>query len=204
MKMNTRSEKKSETLEVRLPHSKKKAFQEACAEEGITASHAVRTFIDAYLKRSRRVKLKRLTQEISMTLIRNPIKSTGSVGVIAAAFIAAITLTTAPSTADDHKDRPIEYPRPIYPAELAKLGVSAECKSTFDVTPEGLVDTNGLSIDCSHSGFVESTRLAILTLRFEPKLIEDKPVWRRGVVYPIEYMIVTSDEVKKLELNKTE
>ena len=50
-----RAEKKSETLEVRLPHSKKEAFKAACEEEGITASHAVRTFIDAYLKRSRRV-----------------------------------------------------------------------------------------------------------------------------------------------------
>ena len=108
--MNSRSEKKSETLEVRLPHSKKKAFQEACAEEGITASHAVRTFIDAYLKRSRRVKLKRIAQEISMTLIRNPIKSTSGVGVITAAFIAAMTLTNTPSTADDRNDQPLEYP----------------------------------------------------------------------------------------------
>ena len=63
-----RKEKKSETLEVRLPHSKKEAFMKACEREGITASHAMRTFIDAYLKQSRRVKLKQISQEITMKL----------------------------------------------------------------------------------------------------------------------------------------
>lgn len=53
---------------------------EACDREGITASQAVRTFIDAYLKRSRRVKLKQITEEITMTLFRHPLKATGALG----------------------------------------------------------------------------------------------------------------------------
>ena len=93
-----RAEKKSETLEVRLPHSKKEAFKAACEEEGITASHAVRTFIDAYLKRSRRVKLKRIAEEITMKLFRNPIKAAGIAGT---GIIAAILFSASPSAAED-------------------------------------------------------------------------------------------------------
>jgi|GEM_PF-4518296 len=94
---HTRPEKKSETLEVRLPHSKKEAFKAACEEEGITASHAVRTFIDAYLKRSRRVKLKQIAEDITMKLFRNPLKTTGALG---ATLTAAILFGTSPSMAD--------------------------------------------------------------------------------------------------------
>ena len=93
-----RAEKKSETLEVRLPHSKKEAFKAACEEEGITASHAVRTFIDAYLKRSRRVKLKRIAEDITMKLFRNPIKAAGIAGT---GIIAAILFSASPSVAED-------------------------------------------------------------------------------------------------------
>ena len=41
----TRPEKKSETLEVRLPHAAKTAFMARCQAEGRTASDAVRGFI---------------------------------------------------------------------------------------------------------------------------------------------------------------
>ncbi|MEO9970255.1 MAG: hypothetical protein ABJG15_10635 [Hyphomonadaceae bacterium] len=93
-----RAEKKSETLEVRLPHSKKEAFKAACEEEGITASHAVRTFIDAYLKRSARVKLKRIAEDITMKLFRNPLKTAGIAGT---GIIAAILFSASPSMAED-------------------------------------------------------------------------------------------------------
>ena len=42
--------KKSETLEVRLPHPTKQAFLTACREDGTTASHVVRGSIDDYLE----------------------------------------------------------------------------------------------------------------------------------------------------------
>lgn len=93
-----KSEKKSETLEVRLPHSKKEAFKAACEDEGITASHAVRTFIDAYLKRSRRAKLKHIAQDITMKLFRNPIKTSGILGT---GLIAAFMFGASPSMAED-------------------------------------------------------------------------------------------------------
>ena len=94
-----RAEKKSETLEVRLPHSKKEAFKAACEEEGITASHAIRTFIDAYLKRSRRVRVKRIAEDITMKLFHNPIKAAVIAGT---GIIAAILFSASPSAAEDN------------------------------------------------------------------------------------------------------
>ncbi len=182
-----RPEKKSEMIEVRLPHSKKEAFKQACEEEGITVSHAVRTFIDAYLRRTRRERVKRIAKDISMTLIRNPIKTTGSLGGIVAATLGAAALFSAPSFAD-RDTQPIKPPAPEYPAPLAIEGVSARCENHFDVTPDGYV-TN-LVVKCGHPGFVESSRNAMATLRFEPKIVDGTAVKRTGVVYPIEYRVL--------------
>ena len=53
-----RAPKKSETLEVRLPHGAKTAFMARCRDEGQTASEAVRGFIEAELvSRGRRGRL---------------------------------------------------------------------------------------------------------------------------------------------------
>ena len=41
-----RPPKKSETLEIRLPHAAKAAFMERCRAEGVTASEVVRSLIE--------------------------------------------------------------------------------------------------------------------------------------------------------------
>lgn len=43
--------KKSETVEIRLPHATKTAFMDKCRTEGRTASEAIRRFIDSELDR---------------------------------------------------------------------------------------------------------------------------------------------------------
>jgi hypothetical protein len=43
----SRPPKKSETLEIRLPHRTKEAFMARCREDGGSASEAVRAFIEA-------------------------------------------------------------------------------------------------------------------------------------------------------------
>lgn len=45
----TRPPKKSETLEIRLPHATKMAFMDRCRDEGRTASDAMRGFIEGQL-----------------------------------------------------------------------------------------------------------------------------------------------------------
>ncbi len=42
--------KKSETVEIRLPHATKTAFMAHCRDQGGTASDAIRRFIDSELK----------------------------------------------------------------------------------------------------------------------------------------------------------
>lgn len=44
--------KKSETVEIRLPHATKTAFMARCRAEGRTASDAIRRFIDAELSQA--------------------------------------------------------------------------------------------------------------------------------------------------------
>ena len=44
--------KKSETLEIRLPHCTKLAFMARCRDEGHSASEALRGFIDGHLDRA--------------------------------------------------------------------------------------------------------------------------------------------------------
>ena len=41
-----RGPKKSETLEIRLPHAAKQAFMARCRDQGVSASEALRAFID--------------------------------------------------------------------------------------------------------------------------------------------------------------
>lgn len=49
----SRLPKKSETLEVRLPHHTKEAFMARCRDNGRSASEAVRDFIDAEIAERR-------------------------------------------------------------------------------------------------------------------------------------------------------
>ncbi|MFN3213546.1 MAG: energy transducer TonB [Henriciella sp.] len=186
-----RPEKKTEMIEVRLPHSKKAAFKRACEEEGISVSYAVRTFVDAYLRRSRRMKVKRIAKDISMTLIRNPLKTTGGLSAALTAAFGIATLATAPSFAD-RDAQPIDLPRPEYPIDLAKQGVSAHCDNYFDVSPEGYVIN--LEVKCGHPGFVDSSRNAVASLKFEPKMVDGVAVKRKGVVYPLVFQMADDED----------
>lgn len=46
----TRAPKKSESLEIRLPYPAKQAFMARCQSEGVTASEALRGFIDRQIE----------------------------------------------------------------------------------------------------------------------------------------------------------
>jgi len=50
-------EKKTERLDIRVSHAKKKAFAEACENQGDTPSNAVRRFIGTYVRREQRDEL---------------------------------------------------------------------------------------------------------------------------------------------------
>lgn len=81
--------KKSDKLEVRLPHATKQAFLQRCQAEGRSASEAVRGFIDAYLARP-------LTQKELPMFVRPTLAYAAAT---AALVIGVVTLTATPSRA---------------------------------------------------------------------------------------------------------
>ena len=95
---NPKREKKSETLEVRLPYSVKRAFMKATHRKGETASEAVRDFIDQYLEEARQAKRKSTLQEMMMTIDNNRKKTAALLTGLAA---TAFTFGALPSAADD-------------------------------------------------------------------------------------------------------
>lgn len=187
---NQRPEKKSETLEVRMPHSKKQAFMKACERQGITASEAVRTFVDEYLKRSRRAKLKTIAKDMTMKLLDNPLKTTGSVTALT---LFAIAFTAPVSSADDDRHaEPIEPPFVVYPVDLVRQGISGECQATFHVSIDGVPED--IVVSCTDQGFLQATKDAVETLRFEPKIVDGEAVRRKNVEYPIVFNIEVDPE----------
>ncbi len=100
--MVKRSPKKSETLEVRISYDAKQAFMEACAARGLSASEAVRAFVEAYPEKRSRLALNSLSKELNMlfTNLSLPLKISGAV---AAAAVGSLALGAAPSAADSDK-----------------------------------------------------------------------------------------------------
>ncbi|MEM9937539.1 MAG: energy transducer TonB [Pseudomonadota bacterium] len=180
-----KSEKKSETLELRLPHSKKQAFKAACEAEGITVSHAVRTFIDAYLKRSHRMKLKQIAEDLSMTLIKNPLKSVSVATATFGLFAGTFALTAGPSQADADA-QPINLPAVTYPEDMIEQGIAGTCDTLFDVTADGVVE-DIVEVECSHSGFDQAVRAAIYTLQFDTAAEDGTKRPLKGVRYPFSF-----------------
>jgi len=67
--MSQRPPKKSETLEVRLPHALKTAFMARCQAEGVTASEAVRSHIEVLIEPRHRSDVRlRLWQAVAAAL----------------------------------------------------------------------------------------------------------------------------------------
>jgi hypothetical protein len=96
MSHKKRPEKKSESLDVRLPWSVKNAFMAATRTRDETASAAVRRFIDSYIAETEAGATVTPLKEAAMTVRRNPIKILS----IATATAGALSLAALPSAAD--------------------------------------------------------------------------------------------------------
>lgn len=90
-----RPEKKSESLEIRLPYSQKQAFMEACRERGVTASDTLRQFIAADLEAQTAPPGSRTW---AARVRNNPFRTAAGA---AGAALAAAALGTAPGFASD-------------------------------------------------------------------------------------------------------
>ncbi len=95
--MKRRKEKKSESLDIRLPYEQKREFMEATRKRGETASQALRSFIADYIEDARLAEHPNPVQEITMTLARHRIKT---IATAAGAALGVFSITALPSAAD--------------------------------------------------------------------------------------------------------
>lgn len=95
--MKRRKEKKSESLDIRLPFEQKRAFMEATRMRGETASNALRRFISTYVEEARLAEQPNPVQEITMTLARHRFKS---IATAAGAALGVFSVAALPSAAD--------------------------------------------------------------------------------------------------------
>lgn len=93
-----RREKKSESLDIRLPYQQKQEFMAATRQRGETASQALRRFIATYIEEARLAEHSNPVQEITMTLSKHRLKTLLTAASAAAGVFA---FTAMPSAADD-------------------------------------------------------------------------------------------------------
>ena len=91
-----RREKKSETLDIRLPHEQKQAFMSATRAQGETASQALRRYIASYIEEAQAAEQTTPVQELTMTLLRHRIKTAMTAS---AAALGLFAFTAMPSAA---------------------------------------------------------------------------------------------------------
>ncbi len=91
--------KKSETLEVRIPHETKQAFLNACREDGTTASEVVRDQVQTYLdaREQPQPEKRTLVMQFSPTVRRyGPRVAAGSLAAIGLTALAVLPSAAAP------------------------------------------------------------------------------------------------------------
>ncbi|PZR36007.1 EF-hand domain-containing protein [Caulobacter segnis] len=93
-----RDPKKSETLQVRLPHGMKRDFMQRCEAENRAASDLVRDFIEGYLARPVEI----LTSEKAVMIRRTFVYPTlAAASLLGAVFVLAPSASQATSLRDD-------------------------------------------------------------------------------------------------------
>ena len=138
--MKIRREKKSETLEVRLPHSQKTRFMAATKQQGETASQALRRYIADYVERAELASQTHPVKELTMTLARHRFKTLAS--ALAASF-GLFAFSALPSAADasafEHLDANKDgliTEGEILPGEDADIIAKLDTDSSGGVSPE--------------------------------------------------------------------
>ena len=112
--LKTQKVKKSETLEVRIPHETKQAFLSACREDGTTASEVVRDQVQTYLDARERPPIAE-KRTLLMTLPTNVRRYAPRVAAGGALAIGLTALAVLPSAA-----------APDFKAQFTRLDVNGD------------------------------------------------------------------------------
>lgn len=86
----------------------------------------------------------------------------------------------------DRDAQPLVRIPPQYPPRAAERGLEGRCSVEFDVTPEGN-PTNVRILSCTNSVFERETIRAVERWRYEPRVQDGTPQWRRGVQTQFDY-----------------
>lgn len=111
----TQRVKKSETLEVRIPHDTKQAFLTACREDGTTASEVVREQVQSYLDARERPPIEADKRTLFMTLPSNVRRYAPRAAAGGALAIGLTALAVLPSAA-----------APDFKAQFSRLDVNSD------------------------------------------------------------------------------
>jgi antitoxin component of RelBE/YafQ-DinJ toxin-antitoxin module len=87
-----REPKKTESIEIRVPHATKSAFMDACRQNGTSASAALRTFIERYVHSASRAPIQ-WKEELQMMIKRTSLRTGAAVGAAAVAVMTGVVAT---------------------------------------------------------------------------------------------------------------
>ena len=141
MDTGKKAEKKSETLDIRLPYAQKRAFMQATGAQGETASEAIRAFISDYIDQAHPTEPKNPVQDFTMTLARHKLKTLTSALAASLGFIALTTMPSAADSAFDHLDANKDgliTEGEILPGQDADIIAQLDTDASGGVTPEEL------------------------------------------------------------------
>lgn len=145
--MVDRVEKKSERIEIRVSHSKKQAFQQACDDHGDTPSGALRRFIDGYIRRADQDALKNGLRALGRMGRHRWLPIGGGVVALLLGGFLAVTQIPKPALIESHEQSgPIvshnsrENTQPI---DYALFG-------TYDTNTNGVIDLGEIANNDMH------------------------------------------------------
>lgn len=110
-------------------------------------------------------------------------------GVRAAIPQLDVNLSIGSGFNPDRDAQPLVRIQEQYPERcMARAGASESVLVEFDVTPDGTT-TNIRVVDSSNSCFNRSVIRSVERWKYQPKIVDNEPQWRRGVQTTITYKL---------------
>jgi protein TonB len=87
----------------------------------------------------------------------------------------------------DRDAQPLVRIRPMYPPRALERGTEGSCKAFFDVSPAG--KPYNVRTECTSSVFARAAARSVEKWKYNAKIVDGKPVARRGVITNIVFKI---------------
>lgn len=110
-----------------------------------------------------------------------------AISICSAAPASAQTTQPVSPEYPDRDAQPIQPPIPMYPVRAAERGIEGKCEVHFDVDNTGV--PYNIDARCTDPVFEREAERAVSKAKYAPKIVNDMPVERKGVVYPIQFRL---------------